>query len=285
MTLSRRIRRVTASLSTTDEKRDRKGALVLTMRPWLSTLAIAMGVELKKRVNLTSAARNSAEASSPWVRFRTIVLDGPPTPPLLAETRCMKRTGSAFPDDVDRSRSKTEFRVDPGSALTARTSAMPSPATMSWRRRPPGTKPARSMPSQPASCVQICDAASLIRRKEAGRRLIEMIDRLLQVEEKAFLFFALMGNVGKFPGRQRLPEVWNSEWPCAHPVPARTEIGPALIGAVSLISPSPLLPSRRSSESFWITAEASGVSDNKASTVFTSTPVAASVRSAYARLT
>ena len=57
--LSSRTRRSTASRSTTDENNDRNGALVRTMRPLWSTPAIAIGVELKKRVNRsrTPAAR------------------------------------------------------------------------------------------------------------------------------------------------------------------------------------------------------------------------------------
>ncbi len=45
----------------------------------------------------------------------------------------------------------TALRVAPGSALTDRISAMPSPATTSESPTEPGVKLARSMPSHSAS--------------------------------------------------------------------------------------------------------------------------------------
>ena len=67
----------------------------------------------------------------------------------------MKRTGSASPAIVVRSRSMTALRVVPGSARTERTSAMPSPATISGSVTAPGVKEARSMPSHSASVALI----------------------------------------------------------------------------------------------------------------------------------
>ena len=83
-TVSRRTRRSTASRSTTDENSDRNGALVRTMRPLWSTPAIAIGVELKKRVKRISDALSSAEASSPCVRLSTMVRLGPGEPSRVA---------------------------------------------------------------------------------------------------------------------------------------------------------------------------------------------------------
>ena len=175
------------------------------MRPFWSTPAIAIGVELKKRVKRTSEARNWAEESSPWVRLSTMVRVGPLTPSRLADTRCMKRTGSASPFTVARSRSMTAFRVVPGSALTERTSAMPSPATISSRVIAPGVK-AGQVDAQPFGQrgVDIGDAAVLVGREEAGRRMVEMVDGLLQVEEEALLLGSFRRNVGELPGIQRL---------------------------------------------------------------------------------
>ena len=49
----------------------------------------------------------------------------------------------------------TALRVVPGSALTERISAMPSPATISASVVAPGVKLARSMPSHSASVALI----------------------------------------------------------------------------------------------------------------------------------
>ncbi len=151
MTVSRRSLRSTEARSTTDPNNDRKGALVRRMRPLPSTPAIAIGVELKKRVKRTSEARRSAVASSPLARLSTMVRLAPGTPSRLAMVLCMKRTGSASPPPVNKSRSITALRTEPGSAFTERISAMPSPATISGKVTDPGVKLARSMPSHSAS--------------------------------------------------------------------------------------------------------------------------------------
>ena len=73
--------------------------------------------------------------------------------------------------------------------------------------------------------VDVGDAALLVGGEETGRRMIEMVDRLLQVEEEALLLGALPRNVGKLPGKQRLPLAGHAEGARAHPVPAGAGIG------------------------------------------------------------
>ncbi len=67
--------------------------------------------------------------------------------------------------------------------------------------------------------VEIGDAAGRIGREEAGGRVVEMVDRLLQVEEETFLLGALGRNVGDLPCQQRLPLAGGAEAARPHPVP------------------------------------------------------------------
>jgi hypothetical protein len=200
---------------------------------------------LKKRVKRTSDARRSAEV----LALRAVEHDragGPGAPSRLAVTRCMKRTGSASPVTVARSRSMTALRVVPGSALTERTSAMPSPATISASVIEPGENEARSMPSHSASvALMIGDAAFGIGGEEAGRRMVEMVDRLLQVEEEAFLLGPLARNVGELPGEQRLPVTGDGEGAAENAIPSRAGVRarPDRLGQRN--SPSPSWPSRK----------------------------------------
>ena len=120
----------------------------------------------------------------------------------------------------------TALRVVPGSALTERTSAMPSPATISRKRRVAGRE-ARKIDAQPFGerRVDVGDAALLVGGEEAGRRVVEMVDRLLQIEEEALLLGALARNVGELPGQQRLPLARHVERARPQPVPARAGLG------------------------------------------------------------
>ena len=137
----------------------------------------------------------------------------------------MKRTGSASPVIVARSRSMTALRVVPGSALTERTSAMPSPATIS-RKRDRAGREAGQIDAQPLGKrgVDVGDAAFLVGGEEAGRRVVEVVDRLLQIEEEALLLGALLRNVGELPGEQRLPLARHLERARADAVPARAAV-------------------------------------------------------------
>src|SRR5690606_30192622 len=69
--------------------------------------------------------------------------------------------------------------------------------------------------------VDIGDPVGGIGGEEAGRRMVEMVDRLLEIEEEALLFGALAGDVGDFPCRERLPVAGNLEGARAQAVPAR----------------------------------------------------------------
>ena len=141
----------------------------------------------------------------------------------------------------------TALRVVPGSALTERTSAMPSPAMISAsvvvaRRK------TRQIDAEPFGerGVDVGDAAVGVGREEAGRRVVEMVDRLLQVEEEAFLLGALARDVGDLPGGQRLPLARHVERAGPQPVPARAGFGagPDRLGQTRN-SPSPSCPSLR----------------------------------------
>src|SRR5690606_20712546 len=51
--------------------------------------------------------------------------------------------------------------------------------------------------------IEIDNPARRISRKEASRRMIEMIDRLLQFLKEALLLGTLVGNIGNLPRDER----------------------------------------------------------------------------------
>ena len=81
------------------------GAFDCRILPSPSISAIAIGVELKKRANLTSAARRFSPGSSPAVRLRTSVRLSPGWPSAEKATRCSRRAGRRWPPAPDRRRS------------------------------------------------------------------------------------------------------------------------------------------------------------------------------------
>src|SRR5690606_12824663 len=78
--------------------------------------------------------------------------------------------------------------------------------------------------------VDVSDTAVLVGGKEAGRRVVEVVDSLLQVEEEALLFGALLREVGELPRRQRLPLSGRRKSPGLDAVPARARVGTRLDG-------------------------------------------------------
>src|SRR5690606_22162601 len=73
--------------------------------------------------------------------------------------------------------------------------------------------------------VDVGYAPVLICRKEASRCMVEMVDRLLKIEEEAFLLCAFLGYVGKLPRKQWLTLAGHGEGACRHAVPVRARFG------------------------------------------------------------
>ena len=96
-----------------------------------------------------------------------------------------------------------------------------------FRKRGVAGREARKVDAQPFGerGVDVGDAAFLVGGEEAGRRVVEMVDRLLQVEEEALLLGPLARDVGDLPGGQRLPLARHAEGARPHPVPARAGLG------------------------------------------------------------
>ena len=134
---------------------------------------------------------------------------GPGAPSRVALTRCMKRTGSASPVVVARSRSMTVSRVAPGSALTERISAMPSPAMISGKGGIAGRE-ARKIDAQPfgEGGVDVGDAAFLVGGEEAGRRVVEMVDRLSAGRGRSAPARPARARCRRSARPQRLPLAW-----------------------------------------------------------------------------
>ena len=119
------------------------------MRPERSTVAIAIGVLLKKRMKRTSAAR-CASCFSPRARLSTSVRDGPGVPSAPNATLWNSRTGTERPPRVLKSRSSTSVVTSPGDGGSDSSEA-PSPVTTSASFSPPEPTSARSCSSQFAS--------------------------------------------------------------------------------------------------------------------------------------
>ena len=125
-------------------------ALVREIRPALSTVAIAIGVDWKKRMKRTSAAR-CGSAASPRARLSTSVREAPGVPSAPNATLWNSRTGTERPPRVLKSRSSTSVFTSPGAAASVVSSAAPLPDTMSASFSPPEPTCARSWSSQAAS--------------------------------------------------------------------------------------------------------------------------------------
>ena len=125
-------------------------ALVRAILPALSTVAIAIGVDWKKRMKRTSAAR-CGSAVSPRARLSTSVREAPGVPSAPNATLWNSRTGTVRPPRVLKSMSITSVFTSPGAAASVVSSEAPLPETMSASFSPPEPTWARSWSSQEAS--------------------------------------------------------------------------------------------------------------------------------------
>ena len=178
-----------------------KRALLRPMRPDLSTVAIAIGVFWKKRMKRTSAARCGSLPSSPC--------------PIESErARGARRAIGAKRDFMKqahgdrlaaarlRSRSKN-FGLDlSGRGIQRgqqrRTLSRDDVAKLERARADLGEiviEPGRQ------GRIEIDDVACGIDRKEPGRRMVEIIDGVLELLEDIFLPLALARNIGDRPHR------------------------------------------------------------------------------------
>src|SRR5262249_24916845 len=176
-------------------------ALESTIRPCLSTVAIAIGVFWKKRTNRTSAARcESIEPSR--ARLMTSVRDEPGVPSGPKATLWNSRTGTVRPPRVLRSMSRISVFTSPGRA--------------GERVREPRAPPRHDLFELEAAradlgkiiiepigqrSVDIDDVAVAFCRKEAGRRMIEIVDRVLQLLEYILVPLEIARHVRERPHR------------------------------------------------------------------------------------
>ena len=184
----------------------RNGALVRRMRPSPSTEAIAIGVLLKKRCEAhrarstpTGRSRRRWRAQARWSGFR------PARRRVSSDTRWTMRTGRLWPLALRRSRSSVLVFFRPGSACTDCTSVSPSPATRS-RDGHRARLELREIDAQPVGKrrVDVEDLALPAGGEETGRRMIEIVDGVLQFLEEALLIVALGGDVGDLPEIERV---------------------------------------------------------------------------------
>ena len=178
-----------------------KRALVSAIRPSRSTEAIAIGVLLKKRAKRISAMR-PASRSSPGRMSRTSVRDAPIVPSGATGTRWISRTGSRVPSVRTRSMSSVfgfaAVRIgglQDGEALDRH-----DVANLRGARLELGEVDADPFGERG---VHVADAPVGLEREEAGRRVVEIVDRVLQLLEDVLLVLALARDVGDEPADAR----------------------------------------------------------------------------------
>ena len=112
--------------------------------------------------------------------------------------------------------------TSPGAARSVVNSAAPSPETRSASFEP-ARADLRQILIEPIGerGVEIDDVALVIDREESGRRVIEIIDGVLQFLKDVFLPLALARDVGQRPDRQPPVAPAAAERPDAKPQPAR----------------------------------------------------------------
>ena len=127
-----------------------------------------------------------------------------------------------------------KVKIDGGGARLARLGAdgleqRHAVAGDDLRYRQPAGAERGEIDSQPVGerGVQVGDAPVAVGGEEAGRRVVEMVDRLLQVLEEALLLGTFAGNVGQLPDEMRLGVARHLQRPGGDPVPARLGVGGA----------------------------------------------------------
>ena len=155
---------------------------------------------------------SSAEASSPRLRLSTMVRLGPGAPSRVARDAVHEAHRQRLAGDG------REVEIDDGVARRAgigpdRADQRHAVAGDDFRKRRVAGREARKVDAQPFGKrrVDIGDAPLLVGGEEPGRRMVEMVDRLLQVEEEALLLGPLARDVGDLPGGQRLPLARHAE--------------------------------------------------------------------------
>ncbi len=199
-----------------------KAALVRPSPPLRSTEAMAIGVLLKKRVNRTSAARSASaelaagaaiEDDRPRRAGRAVGGDRN----VMEETR---RERLAVPLD--------EVEVDDLVAVAAafgeragkeRDVVAADDVAEGQRAR----FEAGDVDAEPfgEGSVEVDDAAVRLGGEEAGRRVIEIVDGVLQLLEDGLLLLPLVGDVGDRPGDMAAAARRRRQRAGADPVPAR----------------------------------------------------------------
>jgi hypothetical protein len=115
----------------------------------------------------------------------------------------------------------TSVLTSPGAAASVVISEAPLPETMSASFSPPEPTWARSWSSHEASVgVEIADVAVGIDGEEAGRRVIEIVDGVLQLLEDVLLALAVARHVGDGPQGQLAAAFRIAERADAEPEPA-----------------------------------------------------------------
>ena len=202
-------------------KAEAKRALLRAMRPVLSTVAIAIGVFWKKRMKRTSAARCGSLPSS-LARLSTSVREAParavgaerhfmkqPHRHRLAAARLqieIEHLGFHFARrGVERGEQRRAFAGDDIGELERAGADL------------------RQIVIEPGGerGVEIDDVAGGIDREEAGRRVVEIIDGVLQFLEHVFLALAVARHVGDRPHRHARVRLALAERAHAHAQPAR----------------------------------------------------------------
>ena len=118
----------------------------------------------------------------------------PGAPSAANATLWNSRTGSVRPPRVLRSMSKISVLTSPGAAESVVSSAAPSPGHQLLEPQSAGAE-LRQVVIEPFGQrgVEVADLAIGIDREEAGRRMVEIVDGVLQLLEDVLLALAARG--------------------------------------------------------------------------------------------
>ena len=191
------------------------------MRPVLSTVAIAIGVFWKKRMKRTSAARGGSLPSS-LARLSTSVREAPARA-VGAERHFMKQ-----PHRHRLAAARLEIEIEHLGLHFARRGiergeqrgALAGDDIVELERAGADLGEIVIEPGRQRG-VEIDDVARRIDREEAGRRVIEIVDGVLELLEHVFLALAVARHVGDRPHRHARVVLALAERAHAHAQPAR----------------------------------------------------------------